>query len=187
MVDGPVEKPQDQYRYGPDEVAELDRKITLEPVAPATVRDRAGDEVLVTTDIPGYLNRGLAPDADTSIALYRLVQMFGTPNVPGLEAGADQPTRERTTWQYLFRVTYAPDEAPPEELLVSVYDDRTNLSVGLSEWVDRSSTDRVALEPSADPLPSGEIPPEEFLVNLVKLVLSTVEHAVGATYEDLAV
>lgn len=186
-----MDRPQDEYRYGPEELAKLDQTLTLEPVAPGDIEDHAAaGETLVTMDIPGHLQRGLAPDADTSIALYRLVQLFGTPNVPGLEAGADQPGRERTTWQYLFRATHTPDdeEAPDRELLVSVYDDRTNISVGLSEWHDLDDDpERVAPEPTDDPLPSGEIPPEEFLVNLVKLVLSMVEHAVEATYKDLRV
>lgn len=211
-----MEHDHDAFRYGPDEVAWFQR-FTLEPVAPETLRERAAaGDLLVTTDVPDYLERQLAPDIDTGPALYRLVQLFGTPNVPGLEAGVDQPDREMTTWQYLFRVTYTPDDgaedeppvpAPSEETeyLLSVYDYRTNLSVGLSRWRERGgrgnsgsgdpggdagNTDdggrrRIAAEPGADPLPGGDLPDEEFLVALVQLVLSAVEHPVAATYEDL--
>ena len=173
----------------PEELAALQQQVTLEPVAPGRIRERAdAGETLATTGIPRYLNRRIASDADTPIALYRLVQLFGTPNVPGLEAGADQPERERRTWQYLFRVTYDPEDEPERELLLSVYDDRTNLSVGVSEWYDpEDSPERLAPEPTGDPLPSGDMPAEDTLVTLVKLVLSTVEHAVEATYEDLRV
>lgn len=198
-----VEHPRDSFRYGPDEIAWF-QHFTLEPVEPDTVRSRAaGGETLRTTDIPDYLGRQLAPDVDTAPALYRLVQLFGTPNVPGLEAGADQPDREVTTWQYLFSVTYTPGEeeppvpAPTEETeyRLSVYDYRTNLSVGLSRWADPiEETDadadadgtfgRLAAEPGPEPLPGGELPDEEFLVALVQLVLSAVEHPVEATYGE---
>lgn len=189
MTDRPFEIEQDSYRYGPEDVADIDERITFEPVPPREIDDHLdAGEVLATLDIPGYLERGIAPDADTSIVLYRLVQLFGTPNVPGLEAGADQPDRDRTTWQYLFRVTDDAGDGPPEEHLVSVYDHKTNLSVGVSEWHrPEDHPGRVAPEPSLETLPSGEIPPEETLELFVQLVLSTVEHAVAATYEGLHV
>lgn len=191
-----MEHEHDAFRYGPDEVAWFQR-FTLEPVAPETLRERAAEgDLLVTTDVPDYLERQLAPDVDTGPALYRLVQLFGTPNVPGLEAGADQPDRQRTTWQYLFRVTYTPEDdeddppvpAPSEETeyLLSVYDYRTNLSVGLSRWHERDGNERrIAAEPRGDALPGSDLPDGELLVALVQLVLSTVEHPVAATYEEL--
>lgn len=215
----PLDRPRDAFRYGPEDVASFAERFTVEPVAPTVIRDRLDDgRVLVTTDVPDYLDRSIASDADPGIALYRLVQLFGTPNVPGLEAGADQPMRERTTWQYLFRVGVGPaadvddtsdaagtdaaatdatgadagatGEAPAagREDLLSVYDYRTDLSVGISEWHRRDGeSDRVVREPSPEPLPSGAMPAEAHLERLVKLVLSTVEPAVEATYDDLRV
>ena len=187
----PSDLPQDGYRYGPDDLTALAEQFTVAPVSPTVIRDRLDDgAVLVTTDVPGYLDRPIASDVDTAIALYRLVQLFGTPNVAGLEAGADQPERERTTWQYLFRVEFTPEDdgaGEPREHLLSVYDNRTNLSVGVSEWATGVDGPRRVPEPSAEPLPSGAMPDDEFLVMLVKLVLSTVEHAVEATYEGLHV
>lgn len=183
-------------------------RVSMEPVDPAAIEERLdGGEVLVTTDIPSYLGRSIAVEADTAIGLYRLVQLFGTPNVPGLEAGADQPQREQTTWQYLFEFTIEPPADPGDapgagtesrEIgtadaggatthLVSVYDRRTNLSVGVSEFHPDADARRPGPEPTADPLPSGEVPDEADLELVVKLVLSTVEHAVEATYEGLHV
>lgn len=195
-----MEHPHDTFRYGPEDVAWF-QQFTLEPVDPEMVRRRAaGGETLRTTDIPDHLGRTLAADVDTGPALYRLVQLFGTPNVPGLEAGADQPDREATTWQYLFGVTYTPGEADPTipvpaeetEYRLSVYDYRTNLSVGLSRWSDPvQETDpdgdvgRVAAEPTGEAVPGEDLPDEEFLVALVQLVLSAVEHPVEATYGEL--
>jgi hypothetical protein len=196
-ADLPGDVPQDTYRYDPEEIAEFQERLTVEPVAPSAIREQVDDgRVLATMDIPRYLQRGVALDTDTSIALYRLVQLFGTPNLPGLEAGADQPPRELTTWQYLFRVTDAPESGPERTFLVSVYDYKTDVSVGLSEWYSPEPGDdpgRVALGPSPDPLPSatgenGErIPDEPILETFVQLVLSMVEHAVEATYKGLHV
>lgn len=188
----PYDVEQDGYRYLPEQVAALGERITMEPVAPEEIAARGETATLRTTDIPEYLESGLAPEADCSIALYRLVQLFGTPNVPGLEAGADQDSRERTTWQYLFRIVDDPEAGPTEEYRLSVYDDRTTVSAGLSEWQAHDDGapvpggDRVSLEPAAAPLPSG-MPDEDYCRDLVRLVLSTVEHAVEATYKGLHV
>lgn len=182
----------DGFRYDATDVVWFEQ-FTLQPVPPRTVRQRTeAGLTLETMDLPDYLGRSLAPTVDTGLALYRLVQLFGTPNVPGLEAGAVQPERERMTWQYLFRVTYTPGEeeppvaAPDEETdyLLSAYDYRTNLSVGLAAWLE-GDDGRVAAEPSERPLPDRPLPEEGFLVALVQLVLASVEHPVSATYGDL--
>jgi len=174
--------------------------FTLQPVAPEAIEARlaAGDRLAVV-DLPGRLDRRLHVDAGTGTVLYRLVELFGTPNVPGFEAGADQPPRERTTWRYLFETTYEPvpegeigiDDgetavwATPRECLVAVYDWKTNVSVGVATWEPAGLDDRAAQlpEPGAD----GDLPPgvdaEPFLVGLVQLVVATVEEPVGATYE----
>ena len=178
-----------------EQLARLD-EFTIQPVSPAEVVDRRdAGEVLVSFDAPAYIGRKLFMQTDTSLILYRLVQLFGTPNVPGLEAGADQPNRETRTWQYLFEAIHEPEEGEGWRRLVSIYDHKTNFSVGLSEWRD----------PDADALPEGidgafpfpepveteelpswlEVPPEEDLKLLVAMVRLTVGHAVEATYKDL--
>lgn len=183
----------DGFRYDPQRLVWLE-DFELRPVEPDTIRAAVADgRRLHTMDVPGYLDRSLAPTVDTGIALYRLVQLFGTPNLPGLEAGGDQPDRVKTTWQYLFSATYDPadpEEAPFDapaggsEHLLSVYDYKTNLSVGLSTW-SRGADERIALEPEATPLPDVDVPDADFLVALVQLVLSSVEHPVSATYREL--
>lgn len=183
----------DSFRYDPEALVWLE-EFELRPVEPEAIRSAVADgQQLVTMDIPGYLGRSLAPTVDTGTALYRLNQLFGTPNVPGLEAGADQPDRVKTTWHYLFRATHDPTarEEPRFEIpdggsehLLSVYDLKTNLSIGLSAWVPAEG-ERIALEPESTPLPGADLPEEDFMVALVQLVLSAVEHAVSATYKEL--
>lgn len=183
----------DDFRYDPETLSWL-KQFELRPVDSHTIQSEiSAEQCLRTMDIPAYLEKSLAPTVDTGVALYRLVQLFGTPNVPGMEAGVDQPARERTTWQYLFVVTHDPtesDEGPFQarssggQYLLSVYDYKTDLSVGLSVW-EASDNKRVALEPAATPLPGTDIPEENFLVALVQLILSSLEHPVSATYRDL--
>ncbi|WP_227375159.1 hypothetical protein [Haladaptatus halobius] len=84
--------------------------------SPEEIERRFAESTLTTLDIPSHLDWKLATEVETGTALYLLVQLFGTPNVPGVEAGADQRDREKTTWQYLFAVTYEPpndDRAEP--------------------------------------------------------------------------
>lgn len=182
------DRPTHGYEYGPDEVAWFEA-FDLGPVEPSAIERRldAGD-VLETVDVPSNLNRSLVVQAGTGDALYRLVQLFGTPNVPGLEAGADQPDREKTTWQYLFEATYDPNDEDPNagRYLLSVYDYKTKVSVGLSTWVEPDEPiDRAVFEPG-DELPDQlDLPDEEFLVGLVQLVLHVVDDPVPATYKDL--
>lgn len=185
------ERPTDAYEFGQDRVEWFER-FDVEPVAPDAIRERLeGDEQLVTLDLPSHLGKGVTVDGGISLVLYRLVQLFGTPNVPGLEAGGDQPDREKTTWQYLFRVRYAGgDDEPDRDLLVSVYDYKTNFSVGLSRWrtPDDPSARAVpeAVEEGVD-LPDDLLGDEEFLVGVVQLFLHVVEQPVEATFKGLSV
>lgn len=174
------------YGYDPGDLDWFER-FTLRPVPPGEIRRRLdGGRVLATMDIPGYLAKKLVVDAETGVALYRLVQLFGTPNVPGLEAGADQPGRHRTTWQYLFDVTFDPPDAEPYEFYLSVYDLGTDVSTGLSAFLDVDrEPDRPVAEPSRDPLDAVAIPDDGFLEGVVQLVLNTVDEPVPATYKEL--
>jgi len=108
----------DGFVFGVERFQRLEG-FTLSPVAPGDIDARlaAGDRLDVI-DVPGALDRRLHLDTGTGLVLYRLVQLFGTPNVPDLEAGADQPPRERTTWRYLFEATYDPvsvDDRPDSD------------------------------------------------------------------------
>lgn len=180
----------DAYGYGSDEVEWFER-FTLRPVDPddIAVSLEAG-AALETVDVPSFLERKLVPMVDTGAGLYRLIQLFGLPNVPGLEAGggALERERDRTTWQYLFRVAYDPgpeDEDVPETFLLSVYDYKTDISCGLSGW--REEGGGAVREPVADPGEAAAVsmPDPEFLVGLAQLVLNLIEDPVPATYEGL--
>lgn len=175
----------DSYAYDRTDLAFFER-FSLEPVSPTEIDTRLdAGERLTTLDIPNHLDRQMVVESETGVALYRLVQLFGTPNVPGLTAGADQRERERTTWQYLFRVGFdREDEDIPEEFLLSMYDYKTNVSTGLSAW---DSDGGGITEPAADieACPAVSPPPDEFLVRVVQLVLNVTEEPVPATFEGL--
>lgn len=126
------------------------RGFTLVPVARETIERRRedGEELRevnlresrddVTVELePDPVSTDRTDDVGT--ALYRLVQLFGTPQVPGFEAGSDVSWREDTTYKYLFRLTRQPDGATddrtlPEEWLVTVFDWHLELGVGLAGW-----------------------------------------------------
>ena len=175
------------YSYGKEELEWFER-FTLRPVPPDVIRERLAEGVVLETmDIPEYLARSLQVDADTGLALYRLTQLFGTPNVPGLEAGADQPDRFRTTWMYLFEVDFeGTEDEPSREFYLAVYDWKTEISTGLSGFPtpDRSP-ERSVREPAGATVESVEVPDDEFLVGIVQLVLNMVEEPVPATFKEL--
>lgn len=182
----------DSFGYGPSEREWFDR-FTVAPANASAVADHldAGESV-ETLDIPGHLERKLAPTVDAGGGLYRLIQLFGLPNVPGLEAGggAQEQVRDRTTWQYLFDVDYEPT---PEEMgtvsesfLLAVYDYRTDISCGVAAWVD--DDEGLTHEPvtESEEAPNVTLPgDEDYLVGLTQLVLSMVEEPVRATYKGL--
>ena len=166
------------------------QRFTLRPTSPREVTERLRDgERLQTTDIPGYLGPTAQTDCETGVALYRLVQLWGTPNVPGMTAGAIEFERDRTTWQYLFDVDYEPlpddDDAVPETFRLSVYDYKTEVSAGLSGFDGSDgSTGGTVEEPTADVVPSVVMPPDPFLEGVVSLALNMVDEAVPATFRE---
>ena len=192
----------DTYGYDSDDLAFFER-FTLEPVSPATIQSHLDrDECLASLDIPTYLDRQLVTEIETGSAFYRLVQLFGTPNVPGLTAGAPQRERETTTWQYLFHVSFdqedgdgdenasrSANENPdaPEEFLLSVYDYKTDVSTGLSAWEPVTEETRLIREPTDDPAacPGVSPPSDDFLVSVVQLVLNMTEEPVPATFKGI--
>lgn len=165
-------------------------RFSLTPVDPAAIQARLdGGETLDTMDLPTYLSQQALTDCETGVGLYRLVQLWGTPNVPGRVAGAIEADRSRTTWQYLFDVSYdrGPDDDPavPERFLLSVYDYKTDISAGLSRFVEPSSSEGSVDEPHETGFPADELPPDPFLTGVVGLVLNMVDEAVPATFKEL--
>ena len=159
------------------------REFTLIPVAREEIRSRreAGatlrelnlreerDDVYVELE-PDPTERGRHDDVGT--ALYRLVQLFGTPNVPGYDAGDDLSGREDTTFEYLLRVVNesdADERTLPDEWLITVYDYHVELGVGLAGWDDE-------VDPAA----------YDDAVGLVSLALATniVTEPLECVYED---
>ena len=165
------------------------QRFTLTPTAPRTINERLGDGLAIeTTDIPGYLGPKARTECETGVALYRLVQLWGTPNVPGMTAGALQLDRDRTTWQYLFDVDYEPREADadalPESFRLSVYDLGTDVSAGLAGFGEAGGDEPFVREPVDEPVPSVELPPDGFLEGVMALALNMVDQAVPATYKE---
>lgn len=180
----PRDETTDPYEYDEEKLAWFEQ-FDLRPLPPERIRERLeSGQVLETVDLPTHLGKRLIVDADTSVVLYRLVQLFGTPNVPGFEAGADQPDREQTTWRYLFELTYAPEDGDVETFLLSLYDRRTDASVGLSAW--REGENEEQLPEAGEESDAVAIPDdEELLVGMVQLALNVIEEPVPATYKDL--
>lgn len=163
------------------------QRFTLRPTAPREINERLrAGEAIETTDIPGYLGHRARTECETGVALYRLVQLWGTPNVPGVTAGAVEFERDRTTWQYLFDVDYEPrpDDDVPESFRLSVYDYKTDVSAGLSGFGPTEDDVGTVYEPRETVVPSVSPPPEDFLEGVVGLVLNMVDQPVPATYKE---
>lgn len=167
-----------------EELAEL----TMVPIDPAEIEAKLAqgvelqeydlrenrDDVYVELE-PDPLETGYGDDIGT--ALYRLTQLFGTPNVPGYEAGSDVSDREDTTFKYLFRVEageyegFEGDRQLPDSWLVTVYDWHVDLGVSTAAWGDDDH----------DPTGYGDD------VALVSLALATnvVTEPVECEYKDV--
>ncbi|WP_049947580.1 hypothetical protein [Candidatus Halobonum tyrrellensis] len=177
------------------------REFTLVPIAGEEIRRRRDDgEELVERNLresrsdvyvemePDPTSRGPADDIGT--ALYRLVQLFGTPQFPEFEAGTDVGWRDDTTFKYLFRLTTADAAAPdaegsdgegegtaagdrelPDEWLVTVFDWHTQLGVGVAGW-------------SGDDVELDEYDGAVGLVTLA-LVTNLVTEPLQCEYEDM--
>lgn len=177
----------DSYGYD-DEKLEWFQRFDLRPVGPATIRERVDDgDVLRTLDLPRHLGRQLVVEPETGVALYRLVQLFGTPNVGVWTAGTAMPERDVTTWQYVFDATYAEPDGPDRELLLSIYDHKTEVSTGLSCWETPGDDDDARpIAPPNEVVPERlDLPDETFCEGIVQLVLNVVEEPVPATFKEL--
>jgi len=126
------------------------REFTMVPISREEILSRADEgiafEEVNLREARDDVNIELEPDPtdrgsfdDIGTALYRLVQLFGTPNVPGYDAGDDLSSREDTTFKYLLRVINEsdPDERTlPDEWLITVYDYHVQLGIGIAAWDD---------------------------------------------------
>lgn len=183
----------DSYDLDPVDAADFFERFALRPTDPDEVRRRlSAGERLETLDIPEALDRQLVVEPETGTALYRLVQLFGTPNVPGRVAGdPEMGDRGPTTWQYLFEVDYdrrkEDPESVPEEFALSVYDFRTDVSTGFAGWTGGDDGGRVC-DPVTDPeAVDVRFPPAAFAERVVQLLLGTVEDPVPATHREVLV
>lgn len=165
------------------------QRFTLRPTEPSEINRRLGDgRALETTDIPTYLGSKAETECETGVALYRLVELWGTPNVPGMTAGAIQFERDRTTWQFLFDVDYErrPEDetAVPDSFRLSVYDYKTDVSAGLSGFGETDDRVGTVREPGEAVASSVTPPPDEFLEGVMGLVLNMVDEPVPASYKE---
>lgn len=109
---------------------------------------------------------------DVGTVLYRFTQLFGTPQLPEYQAGEDISFREETVFKYLFRAsTEAAGEDLPEEWLVTVFDYRVGLGVGVATWGDDPAASFTAERPVA--------------ITSLALAHNIANEAVECVYEDV--
>ncbi|EFW92797.1 hypothetical protein ZOD2009_08004 [Haladaptatus paucihalophilus DX253] len=122
--------------------------LLIEPVSRSEIEARRDDgDVLVEDNVReredlnvvAYLSGD--PDAaetdNIGVPLYRLVQLFGAPQLPELQAGEDISGRTDATFKYLFRVTHkrTPGELPTEWLM-TIHDSHVRFAASVAEWRD---------------------------------------------------
>jgi len=155
-------------------------EFLVEPVPDDRIeRERADGKVLVETnlreldELDSYVE--LNPDpmgehgGDVGTALYRLTQLFGTPQFPEHRAGEDISNRTDTTFKYLFEVTRGDESG--DRWLVTVFDWHVQLGVGVAAWQE-SRDEPIAVE-------------AETAVVLLALFSNVVTEPVSCAYEDV--
>lgn len=122
------------------------RNLVLDPVSQDEIRRRRSEGEVLAEDVineredldvyaPMSDDPGETAEGDVGTALYRLVQLFGTPPFPEDAAGEDVSDRRETTYAYLFRVRVEDDAAElPDEWLMTVRDWKLEVGVGVCEW-----------------------------------------------------
>ncbi len=129
--------------------------ILIEPVPQSEIETRREDGARLVEDnvrdredlnVVAYVSGDTtATDAkNIGVPLYRLIQLFGTPQLPELQAGEDISGRRDATFKYLFRVTHKgdPDELP-SEWLMTIHDSHVRFAASVAEW-GTENTDFVA-------------------------------------------
>jgi hypothetical protein len=126
----------------PEELAE----VVVEPVPREEIERRRSDgQVLVEDnvreredlDVTAYLSHKTdgTDSSNIGVGLYRLVQLFGTPQFPEYEAGEDISWRTDVTFKYLFRATHRGDhDELPSEWLMTVHDSHVRFAASVAEW-----------------------------------------------------
>lgn len=165
-------------------------EYVAEPVPPREIRRQrdAGltlvEENLLEHDaVDAYVELNQPEDremTDIGTVLYRLVQIFGTPQFPEYQAGNDISWREDDTFKYLLRIREHGEAVVPTEgstevedgdsWLVTVFDHKVRLGIGLAEWHD-------------DPDATVEVDPEVALP-LLAVVKNGVSDPIQCEYGD---
>ncbi|WP_158057448.1 hypothetical protein [Halorussus halophilus] len=124
------------------------QNVVLDPVTQEEIQRRRHDGEVLVEDVvnerddldvraPVSNEPGEPIDGDVGTVLYRLVQLFGTPQFPEYMAGEDISDRHETTYKYLFRARVEDDsDELPDEWLMTIQDWRVELGVSVAEWRD---------------------------------------------------
>ncbi|WP_458206359.1 hypothetical protein [Haladaptatus sp. NG-SE-30] len=122
--------------------------IVVEPIPREEIEARRADgEVLVEDNVRerddlnvvAYISPGTdgADEDNIGVPLYRLVQMFGTPQFPEYQAGEDISWRTDETFKYLFRVMHKGEaDELPTEWLMTIHDSHVRFAASVAEWRD---------------------------------------------------
>ena len=173
----------------------------VEPVPTSTIEERraAGEKlieynVLEADDLDVYAELDPEPfepgHDDIGTVLYRLVQLFGTPQFPEYRAGADISHREDTTFRYLFTVKKGasdPEAEPDDQWLITVHDWHVGLGVSLAEWREETASEGgnglEADDREPEPRESGTFDRDRALASLA-LVYYMVTDSVQCVFAD---
>lgn len=158
-------------------------ELVVEPVSRAEIQSHreSGDRLLECNlneheSFDAYAELETDPfgegaNDDVGTALYRLVQLFGTPQLAEYAAGEDVSDRTDTTFKYLFRVRAPGGTDLPDEWLVTAFDWHVRLGVALADW-GASDADEPAYRP-------------DVALTSFALVANVASEPVQCEYEDV--
>jgi hypothetical protein len=124
-------------------------ELVVEPVPLEEIRQKREDGYVLVEDnvrerddlnVMAYISEDPKAEETQSIgvALYRLCQLFGAPQLPEYMAGEDISNRTDEVFKYLFRASIdedaQPDEEFPNEWLMTIHDSHVRLAAGVAEW-----------------------------------------------------
>lgn len=169
----------------PDPELFAESEIMIEPVPRAEIERRREDgQVLLEDnvreredlDVMAYISE--SPDGKNAqsigVAMYRLTQLFGTPQLPEYQAGEDISHRTDEVFKYLFRASMdnPRPEGIPEEWLLTVHDSHVRFAASVAEWRET--------EPEG-----GFRADDELALTTYALAQQLVTDAVACVYEDM--
>lgn len=143
-----------EHPDAPDPELFKNAEIVVEPVTQEEIEQkRDAGNVLVEDNIrnrndlnvTAYINPN--PDSEeyqsVGVGLYRLIQLFGTPQFPEYRAGEDISHRTDEVFKYLFRASIGEDVQPsedfPDEWLLTIHDSHVRFAASVAEWRDEES------------------------------------------------